>query len=113
MKTYITHVPHRRDPKTGAFVQSVNLGPAEEHGEVVVMMPPRASFFDTASLVRQLREHLKHYDYERGDSIIALGDPSVIAAACALLGAMFGRFIILKWDRNTGRYIRTHVNVAA
>lgn len=113
MKAYVTQIPHRKDKDTGAFVPTVNIHPAEEHGEIVVMMPPRASFFDTATLIRQMREHLKNYNYEDGDSIVALGDPSVIATACALLGAMYGRFIILKWDRNTGRYIRSHINVAA
>jgi len=108
---YITQIPHRHDVATNAFVPSMNISPATEHGELRVMMPPRASFFATADLVKQLREHLQEYDYNRGDSIVAIGDPAVIAVACALLGRMFGSFIILKWDRNVGRYLPTHVHV--
>ena len=108
---YITQVPHRRDKETMASVPSVNIGPASEHGEVVVMMPPRAPFHATADLVKQLWAYLRNYDYEAGDSIVAMGDPAVIAVACALLGKEFGRFTILKWDRNVSRYLPSHVNI--
>lgn len=110
-KVFITQVPHRRDNDTQAFVPSVNISPAAEHGELVVMMPPRASFFATADLVKQLREHLKTYNYDQGDSIVALGDPTVIAVAFSILGDMYGRFAVLKWDRNIGRYLRSDVDV--
>lgn len=108
---YITQVPHRKDAESGAFVPAVNITPAEEHGGLVVMMPPRAPFYATADLVRQLREHLKNYDYEAGDSLVALGDPAIIAAASMLLGSMFGKMRILRWDRNLGRYISASIQV--
>lgn len=110
-KVYITQVPHRRDPETRAFVPSVNIAPAAEHGELVVMMPPRAAFHATSDLVKQLREHLQNYDYEAGDSLVAMGDPAVIAVACAILGKYQGRFTVLKWDRNVGRYLPSHIQV--
>lgn len=110
-KVFITQVPHRRDPETRAFVPSVNIAPASEHGELVVMMPPRAAFHATADLVRQMKEHLKEYDYEAGDCLVAMGDPAVIAVACAILGRMHGRFTVLKWDRNVGRYLPSHISV--
>jgi|SRR5687768_10721631 len=108
-KVYITQVPHRKDHKTGAFVPSVNVSPAAEHGEIVIMMPPRASFFATADLLKQLGEHLKGYDYEAGDSLVVLGDPVVIAAACALLGSK-GSFTVLRWDKNLGRYTPVRIS---
>lgn len=110
-KVFITQVPHRRDPETRAFVPSVNIAPASEHGELVVMMPPRAAFHATADLVRQMKEHLKDYDHEAGDCLVAMGDPAVIAVACAILGRMHGRFTVLKWDRNVGRYLPSHISV--
>ncbi len=110
-KVYITQVPHRRDPDTNAFVPTVNVSPAAEHGEVVVMMPPRAAFHATTDLVNQMKVHLKDYDYEAGDSLVAMGDPAVIAVACAILGKMHGRFAVLKWDRNVGRYLPSHISV--
>lgn len=108
---FITQVPHRRDRETSAYVPTVNIAPAAEHGELCVMMPPKASFHATGDLVKQLWEHLKSYDYEAGDSLVAMGDPSIIAVASALLGKEFGRFTILKWDRNVSRYLPSHVSV--
>lgn len=110
-KVYITQVPHKRDEETRAFVPAFNIAPASEHGDLVIMMPPRATFHATAELVSQLREHLKHYDFDGGDSIVALGDPSIIAAAAAILGRTVGKFRLLKWDRNIGRYIAAIINV--
>jgi hypothetical protein len=108
---YVTQIPHVRDPDSKAFVPRFNIQPAGEHGNVVVMMPPRAPFHATAELVKQLRVHLAHYDYKLGDALVAMGDPAIIAVACAILGKDFGHFIILKWDRNIGRYLPTHVHV--
>lgn len=108
---YVTQIPVKKDLKTGAFYESVDIKNAAEHGEIKVMFPGRVSFFATADLVKQLREYLQHYDYDSGDSIIFLGDPAIIAVASALLGRLFGHFIILKWDRNIGRYLPTHVHV--
>ena len=110
-KVYITQVPHKRDEETRAFVPAFNIAPAEEHGELVVMMPHRAPFHATAELVAQLRLHLKNYDFGAGDSLIAMGDPAIIAAAAALLGSMGGRFRLLKWDRNVGRYLPSIINI--
>jgi hypothetical protein len=110
-KVYITQIPHRRDRETSSFVPTVNVAPASEHGEVVVMMPPRAAFYATADLVKQLKDKLKDYDYEAGDSLVAMGDPAVIAVACAILGKLHGKFTVLKWDKNVGRYMPSHVAV--
>lgn len=110
-KVYVTQIPHRKDQDTGAFVPAFNISPAQEHGDIIVMMPPRASFYNTADLVKQLDNHLREYDYEAGDSIISIGDPSIIAVAFAILGKKFGKFTVLKWDRNTGRYVKSIISV--
>ncbi len=107
-KVYVTQIPHKKDPETDAFVPILNITPATEHGEVEVLMPPRAAFFDTRDLIRQLEEKLKHYDYEAGDSIVTLGDPVVAAAACAILGR-HGKFTVLKWDKQLGRYVTARI----
>jgi hypothetical protein len=110
-KVYVTQIPHRKDKVSGEFVPSINLGPASEHGELVIMVPPRTSFFATDELVTGLEEKLRWYNYENGDSLVALGDPAIIAVACAILGRVHGRFLLLKWDRNVGRYLPTHIKL--
>lgn len=110
-KVFITQIPHRKDNDTGAFVPTVNIAPATEHGEPIIMMPPQAAFYSTSDLTTQLRKHLIEYNYDDGDSIIALGDPSVMAVAFAIIGKEHGKFRLLKWDRNIGRYIQSHISV--
>lgn len=109
-KVYVTQIPHRKDEATGSFTPTVNISPASEYGEVVVMMPPRAAFFATRDLVDQLEEKLKDYDYEAGDCLVTLGDPVVAAAAAAILGRK-GRFTVLKWDRQLGRYVPARLTI--
>jgi len=103
---YVTQIPHRRDGATGSLVPAFNLTPAEEHGKLVVMMPPQAAFHATGELTRQLRDKLQAYNYEDGDSVLLLGDTTLVAAAAALLGKLRFKFAVLRWDRNLGRYTR-------
>lgn len=107
---WVTQVPNRRDKGgTNAMVPAVNISPASEHGEIRVLMPPNASFFATHDLVTQLRTGLRDYNFERGDSIIALGDPAVIAVTGAILSERHRSFNILRWDKNIGRYVKIKV----
>lgn len=108
---FVTQVPNRRDKETGVMTPSVNISPAGEHGEIRILMPPSASFFATAELVSQLRAGLRDYDFDRGDSVISLGDPAVIAVIGALLAQRHKSFAILRWDKNSGRYNRIKITV--
>lgn len=110
-KVFVTQVPLKRDPVTQAKVPVFNVAPASEHGELDVMMPPAAAFFNTDELVRQLSLKLFDYDYARGDSLMLLGDSAVIAATVAIVAHRAKRFAILRWDRNIGRYLRVSMTV--
>lgn len=110
-KVYVTQVPHLRDRATQALVPVFNITPAQEHGELVTMMPPGAAFFNTAELVRQLAERLFPYDYEAGDSVLLLGDTTIVAATVAVVSKRNHKFAVLRWDRNLGRYTRVVITV--
>lgn len=101
---YVTQIPVRRDQLTGASVPAMNISPANEHGGIVVMMPPRAAFIDSTELMKQLRVHLDRYSLPDRDCLLPIGDPVIMAAACAILGER-GGFNVLKWDKNMGRYL--------
>ncbi len=103
-RVFVTQLPNRFDSATRALVPSVNIAPATEFGEIVVMFPPRAPFFHTSELLKQLALHLENYDFDGGDCIVLLGDTTLMAAASAYLGKRFGKFKLLRWDRNLGRY---------
>jgi hypothetical protein len=106
---YITQIPNKRDADTGTFVPTVNVNPAKEHGELIVMMPSFSSFHSSQDLVKQMEEKLKDYDYDAGDMIMALGDPAIIAVAFAIIGKTRSKFTILKWDRIVKRYLPTKI----
>lgn len=106
---FVTQVPSRRDPVTRVVTPSVNIGPAGEHGRLEIMMPANAAFYATQDLVHTLREKLRAYDYSRGDSILALGDPAILAVAGSVLALWTRRYRILKWDRQIKRYLCVEV----
>jgi len=108
---FITQVPNRRDRETGQMVPAVNIAPAAEFGEPRIMMAAQPSFFATADLVRALRAGLREYNFERGDSIVALGDPAVIAATGAIVAERNKRFAILRWDNGVKRYIKVIISI--
>lgn len=101
---FVTQVPTKRDRESGQLTPTVNIGPAGEHGTIEVMMPAQAAFYNTVDLVRDLRTKLKPYNFERGDSLLALGDPAILAVAGSVLAQWTSKYRILKWDRQIGRY---------
>ena len=110
-KVYVCQVPTKKDNATGSFVPTINIGPAEKHGEVVIMLPSNCSFYATADLVVQLKKKLEDYSFEEGDCLLATGDPSIIAAASAILGKQHGRMILLKWDRFEHTYVQSRIEL--
>lgn len=108
---FVTQVPNRRDKGTGAFVPVFNISPAIEHGEIEVIMPPSASFYNTAEMVKHLRQSLVRYNYAAGDSIVPAGDPAVIMAAGAIVAERNKSFRILKWDKSVGRYVPIDIHL--
>jgi hypothetical protein len=103
---FITQVPERRDRVSGLMTPVVDIHAAEEHGEPRVLLPPEANFFATKDYIQQLREGLQDYNFERGDSLIALGHSEITAVAGAILAERHRKFIVLRWDRYTKRYVR-------
>lgn len=103
-KVYAPQVPSKYDPATRLWVPSINLEPAKEFGDLVVMLPPNANRLHINPLVVALREQMKDYGPE--DHIVAVGDPSLIAAAACLATKKTGGLLrILKWDRLSSSYI--------
>jgi hypothetical protein len=103
-KVYIPQLPRRRDTETDKFVPTVDISPALEYGTPVMLLPSNASFYAIGDLTDQLRVQMKAYNYEDGDSIIAIGDPAIIAVVVGMAAKLYGKFYILKWDRSISRY---------
>ena len=109
-KVYAPQVPSKYDPATKLWVPTLNLDHAKSFGEVVVMLPPNANRLHINPLVTALRDQMK--DFTEEDYIIAVGDPSLIAAAACIAARKTGGLLrILKWDRQSNSYIAVEDNV--
>lgn len=103
-KVYVPQVPSKYDTATKLWVPSVNLDNAKQYGEILVMLPPNANRLHINPLITALREQMKDFGPE--DYIVAVGDPSLIAAAsCIAVRRTNGLLRILKWDRLSSSYI--------
>lgn len=109
-KVYAPQLPSRYDAATHLWIPTVNLAPAERFGAVVVALPPNANRLHLAPLIVALKERLANYTKE--DFIVAVGDPSLIAAAACIASKKTGGLLrILKWDRQTSQYIAVEAQI--
>lgn len=107
-RVFAPQVPSRYDTASRLWVPVMNMDPAKKFGEVVVMLPANANRLHSAPLIAAMREQMA--DYSDVDALVAVGDPTLIAAA-ALIAAKKcgGRVRMLKWDRMAGDYILVEV----
>lgn len=109
-KVFVPQQPSKFDPATRLWIPTINLEPAKEFGEVVVMLPPNANRLHTAPLVAALKDRMQ--DFGPDDYIVAVGDPSLLAAAACIAGRKTGGFLkMLKWDKMSRSYIAVEIKV--
>lgn len=109
-KVYAPQIPQKRDAPTKLWIPSINIDPALKYGELVVMLPPNANRLHIAPLVAALQEQMANYT--RDDYLVAVGDPSLIAAAaCIAIRRTNGLLRILKWDRLSSTYLPVEVEL--
>ena len=105
-RVFAPQQPMRYDRDMGAMVPSMDLSPAAEYGELVVMLHliGKDALLMSVPVVRRIREVLR--DFSDEDYLLAVGDPGAIAVAGAVAAEMNrGRFRILKWDGRNHRYL--------
>jgi hypothetical protein len=109
-KVYVPQMPSRYDAATKLWVPSINIDPAKPYGEVVVMLPPNANRLHISPLIVALREQMRDYGPE--DWVVAVGDPSLIAAAACIATKKTGGILrVLKWDRQTSQYLAVETQI--
>lgn len=108
-RVFAPQVPSRYDSATRLWIPTMNLEPAHRYGEVVVMLPPNANRLHTAPLIAAMREQMA--DFNDRDCLIAVGDPTLIAAAALIAARKTGGVVrMLKWDRMAGDYLLVEVS---
>ena len=82
----------------------IDFSPAAVFGQIVVLNKHSQSLLAPVPTVRRLLDQLK--DYSDGDYILPVGDP-VLMSTVAMVASRVngGRVNVLKWDRNTHRYL--------
>ena len=110
-KVYMPQVPSRIDNATKLWVPTVNVDPAKQFGEIVVLLPPEATrLHDSPEMLNLLRA--KMLSFSEDDYVCCIGDPGLIAFTAITAARMTGGNVkLLRWDRFAGRggdYIVLH-----
>ena len=107
-KVYVTQEAGRK--VDGRWVPKVDLSPAMQFGEIVILQPAGSSFYLPKENVRELKERLREFTDE--DYIIPMGDPVLMCAAvCIASQRTGGRLKILKWDKFSHSYTPINLEV--
>lgn len=101
-KVYIVCEPARR--MMGEKVSSVDLTPAADWGETVILLQSNQAMLNSASTIATLHQKLR--DFCDDDYLVPIGDP-VLMCTAAMIAAYHnnGRVKMLKWDRIQRKYI--------
>lgn len=107
---YAPQQPSKFDANLQLWIPVVNLNPAKKFGELQIMLPPNLSSMHAAPLVQALKERMVNFNAD--DYLLAVGDPSLIAAAAGIAVLKTGgKLKLLKWDRQSQDYIDVEVNL--
>lgn len=107
-KVYVTQEAGRK--VEGRWVPRVDLSPARQFGELVILHPAGNSFFVPTQTVRDMKEAMRAYTLE--DYLIPMGDPVLMcAAACIAAQRTGGRLNVLKWDKFTSSYTPIQIEI--
>lgn len=107
-KVYIVCEPTRS--VAGERVRAIDLTPAADWGEPIILLQNTQVMFDTTDTMNRLRDRLK--DFSDDDYLVPIGDPVLMCAAASV--AAFrnnGRVKMLKWDRKLSKYYPVQMEV--
>jgi len=107
-KVYIVCEPTHRI--AGERIRAVDLSPAAEYGEPIILLKSTSSLIDSQPLVETLCERLATFCDD--DWLVPIGEPALMCIAAMVAASMNkGRVKFLKWDRQLSRYIPIKVYV--
>lgn len=107
---YAPQQPSKYDAATQLWLPNVNLTPARKFGDLQVMLPPQLNSMMVGPLIEVMKEKMR--DFTSRDYVLAVGDPSLIAAAAGIASLKTaGHFNMLKWDRSVKDYIEVELKL--
>lgn len=89
----------------GHIKRSMNLNPAKEYGELMIVLPSGPVMLHPIPMLRELKSALRNFCEE--DHLLLIGDPIAIGAAVALAAHFTGgKVSTLRWDKFSRSYDR-------
>lgn len=109
-KVYIIQEPLKRDFQTGEMVPVMDFRKVLEYGDPVICLNSGRVSLTPGPTIDKLREVLKNFTDD--DYLVPVGDPSAMAIAMMIIGDLNrGKCKILKWDKDSKRYIKVDVDI--
>ena len=80
---FVPQIPHRYDRASGELFPVYDLSPAEEFGDVKVLLSPSANpFTSMESIQEELRESLSQMT--KDDYLLLVGNPAILGVTTAI-----------------------------
>lgn len=105
-RVFIPSVPTRFDAVTQTRIPSMDLNPAADYGELVVMSEAGEEMESAIDRVYSLSQNVGKDDF-----LLAVGDIVLIAAAIAYISDNLGSARILRWDKHERKYHMVEVMI--
>jgi len=110
-KVYVVQNQHRWDREKNVFTPKYDLSSAKAYGELVDLLTPTASPFNSEPVVKELQDKLAWFGDE--DSLLLVGNPVLIGCSVAIAAQVNkGKVAMLQWSGTDRRYVRVLVEVA-
>lgn len=112
-RVFAVQQPTGRDPATGSIVNTMDLSPAAEWGELVFILPPTHNPFDDIDETgRRVWDVLTERGFGEEDVLLLVGNPALIAVVSAVAACITsGRLRLLQWQRSRGEYWPLEINL--
>lgn len=95
---------------TGALEPRFDLTSAAAFGELVTLLPPTASAFDTESALKLLRKGLAKFTGD--DYLLLIGNPALLGLATAVAARNNnGKVRILQWQHRERKYFAVECKI--
>ena len=110
IRVFIPQLPCKIDKATRTPIPTINLGPAQEYGELVHLIPVGINSPIIQPMVNRMKNSLQSFTDD--DYILAVGGPTPMGVAIALAAKYNrGKCKVLVWDRVDHRYYVQQINI--
>lgn len=103
-RVFVIQHQHRWNRTRERFEPKFDLSPAEEFGELVMLLSPTAAPFRSEEVQHELCEKLADFGDE--DFLLLVGNPALIGMTVAIAATVNGGAVrLLQWNGRERRYI--------